>query len=380
MLGHNLKLLGRPLLCAGAWLRHWTAPRQTAGQARNYDDQNGYQVPSLTESVPFSPIPFSDQDSYKFVAFDLETTGLGRGTEICQIAAAEVKPNAPVWSKYILPKSNIDESTSMYHGLTIEMVSGKRCLFNEGNPVEALDLEDVMTSFLAYLQQQSRDVSRTILVAHNAFYFDVPILLCSLDKCGINAEQLDSLGIGFADSLRLLRKLKAGKHPPLLHEGEPLQSLSVSSIYLQLFKEEEPYDEGGKGVKDVKALCSILSYLPLAVTPAQLLKHSTTAMSAWRMAMSLERKYELLSTLTSLYSPVDGEPVITRYMATKIAGSGLGFNDLEQIWRRYGRNGLATVFAAPRPLKRTQLYPEARVTRTKRIIDAVAGYFQGLQN
>lgn len=375
MLGHKLKVLGHAPLCAGrAWLRHWKAPRRMAGEELDF------QVPRVSECVTYSPIPFSDQDSYKFVVFDLETTGLGWNAEICQIAAAELKSNAPVWSKYILPESSIDDSASVFHGITIKMIGGKQCLLNEGKPVEALDLEDAMPPFLAYLQEQSYDVSKTILIAHNAFLFDVPILLYSLDKCGIKAEQLDALGVGFADSLRLLKELKAQKCSLLLSEGKPI-SLSLPTVYQHLFKEEEPKDEGGKGVKDVQTLCSILSYKPLAITPAQLLEHSTTTMSAWKRIKFQERKYERLLTLNPLYLPIDGKCVISRYIAEKIAESGLSFSDLEQIYLRHGRNGIASVFAALRSsLKPGQIYPQARVTRVRRIIDAVADYFQGRQN
>ena len=59
--------------------------------------------------------------------------------------------------------------------------------------------------------------------------------------------------------------------------------------------------------------------------------------------------------------------VITKFMAKKIAGSGLSLKSLELAYTRDPSNGIKTVFGE-------KVKEKCRVTKTKKIVDKCNGY------
>ena len=329
-------------------------------------------APPLTTCPDLICIAYDSEKTYKLIVFDFETTGLGRNAEICQIAAVGIKSDDPVWMKYILPDSDINPFASQVNGLTIDGNDSERRLLKDGNPVDTVSLEEGMSAFLAFLKDQSASVFRTILIAHKAATFDVPIFINSLHRCGVTADEFEERGIGFADSLLLLKQLQK-KHPSLLVEGEPIRKLSLSSVYHCLFGEDFNCHEA---VSDSLALRRVLFNSSLDVTLEQILAHSFTAASAWSLNDFHDNKNKLLRTMKGrLYSSYGGS-VITIYMADKIAESGLGYDDLQEIYSKYGQKGIEQVFTSPRPLEPGQRKPKPRVTHVNDIIQSVVDHFQ----
>ena len=328
-------------------------------------------------SVPFLPplkvqpsterIAYDNQKTYKLLVFDLKTTGL-KDAEICQIAVVGMKPNDLVWMKYILPDSRMDPEASQ---CTISVIDGKRGLLKNGIPVNAVFFEEALSDILTILKTQAATAFKTILIAHNAASFDVRILINSFRRCGVPADELEENGIGFADSLPLLRQLRDEGHPSLTVEGEVIKILALSRLYHDLFGEDFKCYEA---VRDSLALCRVLSSLD--VTLEQILAHSFTAASAWSRNDFLNNKNKLLQTMKGrLYSPC-GRGVISKFMAEKIAKSGLGDDDLQKIYFIYGQKGIEQVFTSPRPLEPGQRKPKPRVTNRKDIIQAVVNYLK----
>ena len=249
-------------------------------------------------SLPFSSLPphkvcpdteciaYDSQKTYKLLVFDLETTGLARDAEICQLAAVGSKVDDPLWMKYILPNSYINPSASVVNGLTVAVRGKERRLLKDGSPVDTVSCEEATSSFLAFLKAQAATASNTILVGHNAALFDVPIFLNSLHRYGITANELEEQGIGFADSRLLIRSLKRTGHPSLSCSRE-----SLGSVYQCLFGEDFQRHDA---VNDCLALRRVLFMSPLDITLEQILAHSFTAASAWRRNEFYNDKNKLL--------------------------------------------------------------------------------------
>ena len=234
-------------------------------------------------------IAYDSRRTYKLLVFDLETTGLRRDAEICQLAIVGVE-DSPLWMEYILPKSYISPATSAANGLTVAFIGRKKRLLKDGDPVDTVSFEEAMSSLLAFLKAQAATAFSTILVAHNAALFDIPILLNSLHKYGATAHELEEYGVGFADSLRVLEWLQKKGHPSLSVEGK--LSLSLSSVHRHLFGEDfQSHD----ALSDCLALRRVLFKSSLSITLEQLLAHSSTAVSAWRRYEFYKNRNQLLS-------------------------------------------------------------------------------------
>ena len=236
-------------------------------------------------------IAYDSRKTYKLLVFDLETTGLRRDAEICQLAATGFDADDPLWMKYILPKSYIDPATSAINGLRVAVIGRKRRLLKDGYPVDTVSFEEAMSSVLAFLKAQAATASNTMLVGHNAALFDVPIFLNSLHRYGATADELEEHGIGFADSRRVLEWLQKTGHPSLSVEGK--LSLSLSSVHRHLFGEDfQSHDALG----DCLALRRVLSASSLNITLEEILAHSSTAVSAWRRYEFYKNRNQLLLT------------------------------------------------------------------------------------
>ena len=120
----------------------------------------------------------------KYVAFDLETTGLSPQTDrIIEIGAVYVE-NGQVersFSQLVNPKTHIPYNASEVNHITDQMV--QNC------PV----IETVLSEFLSFIE------GATILVAHNA-KFDADFLTAAATECGI------TLDVKFFDTLARARQ------------------------------------------------------------------------------------------------------------------------------------------------------------------------------
>ena len=334
-----------------------------------------YKVPPLTLRPNSESLEYNNQDTYKFIVLDLETAGLERTAEICQIAAIGSDTEDGMWLTYILPESDIDLFATVVHGLSITYINDERRLMKHDNPVEASSPKDGLSSFLTYLKTHANCGVKIVLISHNGKQFDSRILCSNFNQHGIAPEKLEELGVVFSDSLPLVRELRRQLYPPLLVEGEPIQSVSLAALYHHVFKEEFQAHDAGS---DAQALQRLLFHSSLGITPRRILAHSFTVLSAWKLNIFLNRSRKLLQTMTgTLYHPYCKEQsVVTCSMAKKIAESGLGYSDLQQIYTMQGRDGITTVFKSPRPLDGGRQRPQARVTYMTRIIEAVIAHFE----
>lgn len=181
------------------------------------------------------------------------------------------------------------------------------------------------------------------------------------------------MNVYFGDSQILVKHLLKDKHPALqLSESASCKS-NQSALYSHLFKEEfEAHD----ALEDVKALRKILFHSALQMNKEKLVNYSGVISVEQAIAsMSyMDRRHEILQTFSGrLFDPRDDNGAIKQSMAPKIAGSGLSYSHLKELYLKFGTKGLLAILSMP-PSQSTATKP--RVTRTKRILDAIANHFQ----
>ena len=89
----------------------------------------------------------------------------------------------------------------------------------------------------------------------------------------------------------------------------------------------------------------------------------------------LDQRYQLLLTMKyKLYSEAASDRApITKSMAEKIAGSGLSYHDLKQLYIKHSKKALITVLSKPPTASQTN---KPRVTRTPRILASILKHFE----
>ena len=105
------------------------------------------------------------------VVFDLETTGLNRGTdEITEIGAVKIENGVIVdsWSSFVNPGKHIPETITDITGITDEMVAA------------APKINEILPSFLEFCKG-------SVLVAHNAA-FDTTFIKRDAERCGLEYD------------------------------------------------------------------------------------------------------------------------------------------------------------------------------------------------
>ena len=291
---------------------------------------------------PYAPKPnpetltYDPTKSYSFIIFDTETTCTGKHAEICQLSAIN-EANLTIFSKYILPKSNVSPGATRVNKLSVKNINGNRQLFKENQPVETVSLGEALQEFLAFLVGSQQKESYTVLIGHNSSTFDTPILLRKSDTnfhC-----RLKDLNVYFADSHILVKDLLKEKHPALQLPSGQLCKSNQSSLYSHLFNENfEAHD----ALEDAVALQKIIFKSPLQLSKEKIVNCSAaiSVSQAVDNLSYLDRRHELLQTFNGkLFDPTENNG-ITQSMAQNIAGSGLSYSNLRDLYIKSGSKGL----------------------------------------
>lgn len=328
-------------------------------------------VPSYYAQPDLPKLTYDPKQTYTFVVFDTETTCTGKNAELCQLSAIHENQ---VFSKYILPTGNVSTGASRVNKLSVQNINGIRKLLKENQPVETVSLDKALQEFHTFLSQvkcSSQKETCIVLIGHNSSTFDTPILLRRSDENF--RSKLSNLNVYFGDSQILVKHLLKDKHPALqLSESASCKS-NQSALYSHLFNEEfEAHD----ALEDVKALEKILFHSTLQLNKEKLVNCSGVIGVEQAIASMtyLDRRHEILQTFSGrLFDPRDDSGAIKQSMAQKIAGSGLSYSHLKELYLKFGTKGLLAILSMP-PSQNTARKP--RVTRTKRILDAIANHFQ----
>ena len=212
----------------------------------------------------------------------------------------------------------------------------------------------------------------TILIRHNSQVFDNPTLL----RQGGDqlCEKLSCLNVFFSDTLPVMKNLVKRKHPSLVLSDGSTVKLNQQSIYQTLFHESFPAHDA---MEDVRALRRIVFDSRLNISDDMLTENMSTTQYAENDMKYFDRRYELLQTFRgTLYHPTNGEFPIKQEIAEKIAGSGISYQDLKNVFEKFGAKGLVGVLSLP-PSSATSKAP--RVTKTTRVLAKIVEHFKAVE-
>ncbi|XP_029108311.1 uncharacterized protein LOC108942255 isoform X2 [Scleropages formosus] len=137
-----------------------------------------------------------DDSGHSLVFFDLETTGLDVPT--CDIVQMSAVCGDASFNVHMLPRRRMSPQASRVTGFTVQ----DDALLLHGRRVETVSRQRALITFVDFV----RSFSRPVLVAHNAFRFDAPVLARALREFCLQSEMEHVLS-GFLDTFLLSKEL-----------------------------------------------------------------------------------------------------------------------------------------------------------------------------
>ena len=125
------------------------------------------------------------------------------------------------------------------------------------------------------------------------------------------------------------------------------------------------------------ALRRILLSSRLALADEMLVKRSSviSVQDAAEDLKYLDNRRLRLSFRGKLYNPGHADNPIKQSIAEKIAGSALKYEDLNNLYQRFGQKSLVCILTRPSLSSRASLL---RVTNTTRIVSAILKHFEDI--
>ena len=182
----------------------------------------------------------------------------------------------------------------------------------------------------------------TVLIGHNSQVFDTPTLL----RQGGHqlCEKLCCRNVFVSDTLPVMKNLVKRTHPFLVLSDGSTVTLSQQSIYQTLFHEPFPAHDA---MQDVRTLRRVFDSR-LNISEDMLIENMSTTQYAENDIKYLHCRYELLQKFRgTLYHPTNAEFPIKQQIAEKIAGSGISYRDLKNVFEKFGAKGLVGVLSLP---------------------------------
>jgi uncharacterized protein YprB with RNaseH-like and TPR domain len=129
-------------------------------------------------SIP-SPPQLSGEEN--FVYFDLETTGLGRKSDIVQVSAVS---GGMKFNRFAIPRQEISLSASQVTGIRFSRMDNQ--MYSRGQKVESVPIHDCLLDFIDFL----KSIKNPVLVGHNIIAFDIPVIMDKLTEFHLKTEFL----------------------------------------------------------------------------------------------------------------------------------------------------------------------------------------------
>lgn len=179
----------------------------------------------------------------------------------------------------------------------------------------------------------------------------------------------------FADSLLLFKKLRS-LDLPSSKIIDPCKDNKLATLYSHIFGESFKAHDAAE---DVKALNKILFQSSLEITPEVIVDHARaiTAKQAFEDMKFLDQRHARVETFKQMSFP-DGRTVISDSIKQKFAVSGIVYETLQQIYDRFGKNGLLAIIALP--ILESEKKPRPRITAYPRIQAAIINYFNSINS
>ena len=300
--------------------------------------------------------------------WDTETTTIGKSAELIQVSIVS-KDQQFSYSEYITPQGAISPAASKVHGLTSEVLHGVKVLCKDGKKVHSVSLQECLIQLLSFIEKTREHYKKetnkpviTVMLGHNSSLFDTPVLLRSGGSSFV--EKLMLLDVLFADSLLIFKSIRKSDFPSseILSQCE---GNKLTTLYSHLFNESfDAHD----AVEDVKALIKIVFKSSLGITQEQVFSfgQAVTAKQANDDMQFLDQRHARTSTYRRMCFP-DGRRVISDAIKQKLAIRGISYENLEQIYRQFGKLGLFAIIALPESDLESDKKSRPRITSVARI-------------
>ena len=129
-------------------------------------------------------------------------------------------------------------------------------------------------------------------------------------------------------------------------------------------------------MEDVRALRKILFNSSLNSSDEMLTEIMCTTKHAENVMKYLDHRHALVQTFKDkLYHPTDPSFPVKQQIVEKIAGTGLSYQHLEDIFEKFGEKALIGVLSLP-PASNATANKSPRVTKTKRIMASIVEHSQ----
>ncbi|KAF2902123.1 hypothetical protein ILUMI_04056 [Ignelater luminosus] len=170
------------------------------------------------------------------------TARVGFGTEKAEICQISAKHKDAVFNAYSLPLKKMSQEAENVTGLKI--IRGE--MFSGNEKLSTTPIKTVFENFLIYLKSFNSPI---ILIAHNGFRFDFPIILRYLFQYKM-MEQFKKTVVGFADTLTIFKNF-------LTKRQEEKQSFKVEDLARDFLGPE--FTEGlHNAAQDIKILSTLI--------------------------------------------------------------------------------------------------------------------------
>ena len=323
---------------------------------------------------------FNASFDYNFVIFDTETNCGGKKAELVELAAI-CHNTGESFTKFVLPKSDINEHASKVNKFRITSFGDERILHRNGIQLPTESLSQCLLDFADFLKTTISKVThpkpvKTVLVGHNANVFDKPLLIRSINNCGHHVRsQFHELAMDlfFSDSQTLARHLIKNKNEQLRHTDGSAPKENLRDIYRCLFQSE--FDHAHEGFADVVALRKILFESKLALTAEDIVNHGKTVnlSTADIDVQFLNNAHKRLLTFQNrLYDETDCS-ILKKSLAKKLADSGLTLDALRNLFASQGTRGVAALLANPPSQSKTK---SPRGTKCPATLQRIVNYLK----
>ena len=136
---------------------------ESVKEGETYSPQIDERLNDL-EAIPSKPCLNGNEE---YIIFDLEATGLSRTSDITQLSAFD---GVNLFNVFVSPRQAISSKASEITGLSYSFERNQ--MYRHGAPVESMDIRQALVEFLEYINKYSKPV----LVGHNIFCYDIPVL------------------------------------------------------------------------------------------------------------------------------------------------------------------------------------------------------------
>ncbi|KAJ8678038.1 hypothetical protein QAD02_013825 [Eretmocerus hayati] len=266
------------------------------------------------DSTTISAKSISDLKTFKRVVIDIETTGLSvQDDQIFEIAASCDESSFDV---YTLPSKPITKGASEATGF--KMIRGE--LYYRDEKIETKSAKAAISDLIEYLKKFGCPV---ILIAHNGFRFDAPILLKLIVSVGL-LKQFTDVVAGFVDSWAIFKLL-------LPERKKEKKGFSVSDLATEYLPEVD-LASLHRASNDVAVLQKLID--EIGVSDDIILKNFR---SIRQMFDEKEKKKISLENKGSLD---DYKGTLSSYIINKMSRNGINKQILQTAFEKGGHDAL----------------------------------------